>query len=71
MPMPVSSTHSPMQKLISPDCVNCITQKLEFLLINHPSFKKYAGATSISCNMGKRDLPDMYAQKPEGRRPEG
>ena len=25
----------------------------------------------ISCNMGKRDLPDMYAQKPEGRRPEG
>ena len=25
----------------------------------------------ISCNMGKRDLPDMYAQKPEGHRPEG
>ena len=27
--------------------------------------------TCISCNMGTRDLPDMYAQKPEGRRPEG
>ena len=25
----------------------------------------------ISCNMGKRNLPDMYAQNPEGRRPEG
>ena len=32
---------------------------------------EYRLTLCISCNMGTRDLPDMYAQKPEGRRPEG
>ena len=33
------------------------------------SMKQYSAGTSYICNIGMRDLPDMYTHKPKGMQP--
>ena len=63
----ISTLNSCCMMIIYSNILTTVSKSLTFSYQLFCRMVEYAECTSNSCNMGARDLPDMYAQGPQAR----